>query len=118
MLYVYLCTDYITLDILYPILRHVICLLVYRHHFISCFKTFYIRHVICLLVYRLHNFGHFISYFKTYVYLCTDIITLDILYPILRHVICLLRHVYRHHNFGHFISYFKTCYMSTCVQTS
>ena len=46
--------------------------------------------------------------------LCTDIITLDILYPILRHVICLL--VYRHHNFGHFISYCKTCYMSTCVQ--
>ena len=96
MLYVYLCTDIITLDILYPI----------------------VRHVICLLVYRLHNFGHFISYFKTcYMSTCVQTyITLDILYPILRHVICLL--VYRLHNFGHFISYFKTCYMSTCVQTS
>ena len=93
MLYVYLCTDIITLDILYPI----------------------VRHVICLLVYRLHNFGH-ISFLRHVIcLLCTDI-TLDILYPILRHVICLL--VYRHHNFGHFISYFKTCYMSTCVQTS
>ena len=68
-----------------------------------------------------------------YVYLCTDIITLDILYPILRHVICLLvyitldilypilRHVicllvYRHITLD--ISYFKTCYMSTCVQTT
>ena len=70
MLYVYLCADIITLDILYPILRHVICLLVYRHHNFDIIVTLDIlypilRHVICLLVYRLHNFGHFISYFKT-----------------------------------------------------
>ena len=65
-----------------------------------------------LYVYLCTDFGHNFGYMS----MCTDYITLDILYPILRHVICLL--VYRHHNFGHFISYFKTCYMSTCVQTS
>ena len=64
MLYVYLCTDIITLDILYPILRHVICLLVYRHITLDILYPI-LRHVICLLVYRHHNFGHFISYFKT-----------------------------------------------------